>query len=71
MKKIVNIFIILGIMIISATALAFPKDENGYKEFYFGEDVNDILSKYEVISVKNNDDGSVVYTIEYEQSGTI
>lgn len=39
-------------LMISATALAFPKDENGYKEFYFGEDVNDILSKYEVISVK-------------------
>ena len=55
-------------LMISATALAFPKDEDGYKEFYFGEDVNDILSKYEVISVKNNDDGSVVYTIEYEDN---
>lgn len=55
-------------LMISATALAFPKDENGYKDFYFGEDVNDILSKYEVKSVKNNDDGSVVYTIEYEDN---
>ena len=66
MKKVV--FWILILICISSTALAFPKDENGYKEFYFGEDVNDILSKYEVISVKNNDDGSVVYTIEYEDN---
>lgn len=66
MKKVANIIIILGIIMISSIVLAFPKDENGYKEFYFGEDVNDVLSKYEVKSVENTDDGSVNYTIEYE-----
>lgn len=67
MRRILNsLFFLFIFLIVSATALAFPKDENGYKEFYFGEDVNDVLSKYEAKSVENTDDGSVNYTIEYE-----
>lgn len=66
MKKI--IFFMCIFLMVSATALAFPKDENGYKDFYFGEDVNEVLSKYGAKSVKNADDGSVVYTIAYEDN---
>ena len=46
-----SLFFLCIFLMVSATALAFPKDENGYKEFYFGEDVNEILSKYKTESV--------------------
>ena len=66
MKKLFSIFIMLGIMMISSTVLAFPKDISGYRDFYFGEDKSEILSKYKVNSIKNGDDGSVYYSIESE-----